>query len=108
MRKFAFALTVLFFVWSTFLNAQCTGGRYHDLVFPGSPTVTSDIVYGSNLDQFGATVSLKLDIYEPACDNATNRPLIVFAHGGGFVSGDKTDAGYEQTAVALAQLGYVV
>jgi para-nitrobenzyl esterase len=90
------------------LNAQCSNGRYHDLVFPGNPTVISDIVYGSNTDYLGNTVQLKLDIYQPACDVATNRALIVFAHGGSFVTGDKADAGYVQTAVALAQLGYVV
>jgi len=90
------------------LNAQCSGNRYHDLVFPDNPVVTSDIVYGSNLDQNGATVSLKLDVYQPACDNASNRALIVFAHGGSFMTGDKADAGYAQTATALAKLGYVV
>ncbi|MCW5907759.1 MAG: alpha/beta hydrolase fold domain-containing protein [Chitinophagales bacterium] len=110
MKKFhpyglAGALVMLLCLETT---AQCTGGRYHDLVFPGSPTVTSDVVYGSNLDQNGATVQLKLDVYEPACDVATNRPLVIFAHGGSFVTGDKADAGYVQTAVALAQLGYVV
>ncbi len=98
----------LLLVFSATLNAQCSGGRYHSLIFPGAPTVTSDVVYGSNTDYLGATVSLKLDIYRPACDTATNRPLVVFAHGGSFMTGDKADAGYAATAIALAQLGYVV
>jgi para-nitrobenzyl esterase len=101
------AVVMLCFI-SLQVYAQCSGGRYHDMVFPGNPTVISDVVYGSNTDYLGNTVSLKLDVYQPACDNATNRALVVFAHGGSFVTGDKADAGYVQTAVALAKLGYVV
>ncbi len=109
MRK-AFALfSVLILIFSSAqLNAQCTGGRYHDLIFPGSPDVTYDVQYGQNLNYLGQNEILKMDIYEPACDNATNRALVVFTHGGSFVTGDKGDASYVQTAVALAQLGYVV
>lgn len=103
-----FTTAILLYFFSAKLDAQCSGGRYHDLVFSGAPVVTSNVVYGSNLDQNGATVSLKLDIYEPACDVATNRSLIIFAHGGGFVAGDKSDAGYVQAAIGLAKLGYVV
>ncbi len=99
---------ILFLGFTISLHAQCTGGRYHDMVFPGNPTVVSDVVYGSNKDYQNNTVQLKLDVYKPACDTATKRPLVVFAHGGSFMTGDKADAGYAATAVALAQLGYVV
>ena len=110
MKKYITLCIALIFgaAFATQLKAQCSGGRYHDAIFTGTPTVTSNIVYGSNLDQNGATVSLKLDVYQPACDTATNRPLIVFAHGGGFVAGDKSDASYVLLAQGLAQMGYVV
>lgn len=101
-------LALLLQVFFHSINAQCAGDRYHSLVFPGSPIVTSNITYGSNLDQYGVSQTLKLDVYEPACDTSNSRPLIVFAHGGSFVSGDKADASYVATATALAQLGYVV
>jgi poly(3-hydroxybutyrate) depolymerase len=84
------------------------GGRYHDVVFPNTPTVITDVVYGSNVNYLGQSVQLKMDIYLPACDTATNRALIIFAHGGSFVTGDKADPEYVQTATALARLGYVV
>ncbi len=106
--NFFFVMLVSLSVLSTDIQAQCSGGRYHDMVFPGNPVVTSDIVYGSNRNWQNNVVDLKLDVYRPACDNATDRALIVFAHGGSFMTGDKADASYAQTAIALAKLGYVV
>ncbi len=110
MKNFTalFPVLLVLSAFSTQLNAQCTGNRYHDRIFPGNPTVTSDVVYGSNTDQNGAAFSLKLDVYQPACDTGTNRALVIFAHGGGFVQGDKADPSYAQLCVGLAQLGYVV
>ncbi len=92
----------------TQLNAQCTGGRYHNYIFPGAPVVTSNVTYGSNTKSNGSTQILKLDIYEPLGDVATNRACIVFAHGGGFTQGSKTDASYVQFCTQLTKLGYVV
>ena len=109
MKKISLLIgTVLFSVCFFGVNAQCSGGRYHSIVFPGSPTVVSNVIYGNNTDYLGNNYVLKLDVYKPACDTVTRRPLIVFAHGGSFVSGDKADASYAATATALAQLGYVV
>lgn len=88
------------------LNAQCSGNRYHDFVFPGA-TVTSDVVYGSNTTFSGNIQSLKLDVYEPQGDTASERPLIVFAHGGSFVGGSKSDASYVKICTDFARLGYV-
>ncbi len=103
-----FSGILFLFLFQVQSKGQCIGGRYHDLVFPGNPTVTSDVVYGNNTNYLGANEVLKLDVYRPACDTATRRALVVFAHGGSFVTGDKADPGYVATATALAQLGYVV
>lgn len=91
---------------TTTINAQCFGGRYHNYVFSGS-TVTSNVVYGSNLDKAGATFSLKMDIYQPTGDVATNRPLVIVAHGGSFVGGSKTGNDVVPICQSLAKLGYV-
>ncbi len=49
--------------------------------------------------------NLSLDIYQPANDMETNRPVIILAHGGAFSGGSKTLlAGL---AEALAKRGYV-
>ena len=62
MKIFTF-LTFIFFI-SINGHSQCSGGRYESDVFP-AVTVTSNIVYGSNISTSGATTSLKLDFYEP-------------------------------------------
>ena len=33
-----------------------------------------------------------MDVYVPDGDTYTNRPLIVFCHGGSFMNGDKEDS----------------
>ena len=110
MKKRYTLITVsaLLIVSSAQMAAQCTGGRYVNKIFPGNPIVTSDVVYGNNTKYDGSNQILKLDIYEPQCDVASNRPLIIIAHGGGFAQGTKADLPYVQLCVGLAQIGYVV
>lgn len=52
--------------------------------------------------------SLDLDVYFPMYDNATNRPLIFYVHGGGFSGGVRNDAGTQAYCKRLAKHGYVV
>ncbi|MGZ4716976.1 MAG: hypothetical protein ACXWCB_09815, partial [Acidimicrobiales bacterium] len=80
--------------------------RYRDAVF-ASVTTTSDVVYGSAVDQQGQTVSLTLDSYLPVGDSVTSRPAIVWVHGGSFSSGDKTSPELVDEATTFAKKGYV-
>ncbi len=59
---------------------------------PGS--VTKNIVYGSNKNYLGQQEDLALDIYYPFQTNpsGTKYPVIVWIHGGGFITGDKATA----------------
>lgn len=50
---------------------------------------------------------LKLDIYMPAGDTMTARPLIIFMHGGGFSGGMRTNEGEVKFAESAARKGYV-
>lgn len=53
------------------------------------------------------TLQLKMDIVLPPNATTTNKqPLIVFIHGGGFVTGDKDDMTLQ--ALSYAKAGYVV
>jgi carboxylesterase type B len=79
--------------------------RYRDAVFTTVNT-TSDVSYGSSVDQNGTTVDLKLDIYEPDGDTNTKRPAIVWVHGGGFSGGDKTSGEIVFEATEMAKKGY--
>jgi hypothetical protein len=63
--------------------------RYRDAVF-AAVTMTSNIVYGSAMNIAGQTITLQFDFYEPTGDSVTQRPAIIWVHGGSFSSGDKT------------------
>jgi len=80
--------------------------RYRDAVFD-VVSITSDVSYGSAVDQQGAAVDLKLDVYEPARDTIASRPAIVWVHGGSFSGGDKTSAEIVFEATEMAKKGYV-
>ncbi len=82
-----------------------SGTRYVDDIF-NEVDVTLDIKYGENAALVGITQSLFLDIYEPSGDATNNRPLLVLAHGGAFVSGTKTSL--KELCTAYAMKGYVV
>ena len=47
-----------------------------------------------------------MDIYQPKGDQLSKRPLIILAHGGYFLFGDKNE--FSEEAVTLAKAGYVV
>jgi len=54
------------------------------------------------------TLDLKMDVYEPADDASSTRPLMVFIHGGAFFNGDKQDDPVAKWCQHYASLGYVV
>jgi len=91
------------------LSAQfnCEGGRFLEEVFPNF-ILTSNITYGSAENVTGANQSLQLDIYEPQGDTASLRPLLILAHGGSFIFGNKTGPDVVPLCVKYAKLGYVV
>lgn len=68
--------------------------------------VQHDIVYGSAVNVDGFDVSLALDVYTPRGDASLKRPVYIYAHGGFFAFGDKSEgSGWGNR---LAQRGYVV
>jgi predicted esterase len=79
--------------------------RYRDQVFP-TYTKTADLQYGSAPDLANQPVALRLDLYQPAGDTVTQRPALVWVHGGGFSGGDKGDEGGQ--VEQFVKRGYVV
>lgn len=90
------------------LKAQnpCATGRYASDTFT-NVTVTSNVVYGSNIKANGSAQTLMMDIYQPTGDVETNRPLIIWAHGGSFISGSSTNSDVVALSQAFAKKGYV-
>ncbi|MEM7659581.1 MAG: hypothetical protein AAF399_25930, partial [Bacteroidota bacterium] len=98
--------------------------RYQDAIFTDVDS-TADVVYGNNIDIYPIILGLsttpvpsdlKMDIYEPAGDTATNRPVIVLIHTGtyfdpvlnGSPAGLRTDSIIVELANRFAKRGYVV
>jgi para-nitrobenzyl esterase len=107
MRKYL--LLLLSVALSQFAEAQtgCGNGRYQTDIF-ATVDVTSDITYGQNITLQNQNQVLKLDFYEPQGDILPARPLVIMAHGGNFIGGDKAGADIEPVAMSLAKAGYTV
>ena len=50
-------------------------------------------------------MALKLDLYQPDGDRVAERPVLIFVHGGGFWTGNKSDG--TDLATAFARRGFV-
>jgi acetyl esterase/lipase len=78
--------------------------RYRDAVF--AETTKTTYVYKAPPDLVtGKVVPLRLDVYRPVGDTLAKRPAIIWIHGGGFRSGDRSHMG--AIAAEWAQKGYV-
>src|SRR4051794_16962752 len=80
--------------------------RYRDQVF-SQFTKKTDIVYGVAPDGNGQPEKLKLDLYQPKGDTISKRPVVIWVHGGGFSSGDKSDDKIVDLSERFARKGYV-
>ena len=81
--------------------------RYKDEIF-SSYDLISDIQYGRAIKVNGTAMDLFLDFYRPSGDTVTNRPIVIFIHGGGFKDGDKVSGFGTRVCSSLAKRGYVV
>lgn len=84
---------------------DCNGGRYtSQSTFP-NVTVTQAVVFGSNTGVNGQPQTLRLDVYEPAGDVLDQRPVMIVAFGGSFITGTRADVA--PLCQAFARMGYV-
>ena len=85
------------------------GQRFIDPIFEAIE-VHSDVVYGNAMNYQGVSQDLLLDFYEPVGDVAEKRPLIIYAHGGGFTDTNQTKELVHIAAFcdSMARRGYVV
>lgn len=88
--------------------------RYTETLFDNM-NVTLNVVYGSapklnaayNDESNTSQMDLVMDVFEPAGDDLTLRPAIIFAHGGAFVSGNRNHDDMVAFCDTLAKKGYV-
>jgi acetyl esterase/lipase len=81
--------------------------RYIETIFD-AVQVERDLIYGRSVDETGNLIPLTLDLYQPQGDPSQRRPVIVWAHGGGFETGDKGDPLDAAVANTFARYGWVV
>ena len=99
-----YVLLALLFLISSQLFSQCDG-RYENEIFD---EVSKAIVEYTDVYAWSALDSgLDMDIYQPVGDTATNRPLLIFAHGGVYIEGDKNSNTMVTLCEAFAKRGYV-
>jgi len=98
MKKIILLITSLLI--SNFIFSQCNG-RYETEIFSSvsDTTVNYSDVYTDNAHE--------MDIYTPDGDTETNRPLIIFIHGGTFIAGDKANSDCIDFCKKFAKMGYV-
>jgi len=95
MAKYIFITLLTLNFWMS--QAQCNG-RYETEIFTDASVQTVNYSTVNQLD---------LDIYTGDGDTETNRPLVILAHGGSFISGTKTNPLMVTLAEKLAKRGYV-
>jgi acetyl esterase/lipase len=116
-RTSTFLAILMMLAWGT-TSAQ----RYMTETF-SDVDVTTDVTYGVNatvllVPVLGEAVpeELKMDVYTPAGDTETERPVILYFHTGNFLptpqngqpTGTRTDSTAVEVCTRLAKLGYVV
>lgn len=79
--------------------------RYKDKVF--TQVSMDSVVYGNAKNYSSTPQDLKMNIFEPMGDTVTNRPLLVLAHGGSFVGGDRYAPDVAYLCTEFAKRGYV-
>lgn len=80
--------------------------RYFEEVF--SEITINTYTYGRNTTQGGNSIDLKLDVYQPVGDPLSERPLIIYIHGGGFTINNRTTIKSLGFLQRLAKSGFVV
>ena len=95
--------------------AQCDTGRYYSPIFTSERTQenvvfqsTPSLIAPCNFEALTIDLPYTLDVYEPVGDTLTKRPILVYAHGGGFIIGDKRIVPVPEYCHGMAQRGFVV
>ncbi len=120
MKKLFFGITLIF---CAFTQAQQLSNRYvseinnnvqvvQNVIFSTNiPSVKTTNLFGNqiaNEESYGQVqATLKMDIYKPSNDTLSKKPVIIFAFGGGFVNGERTEKSMVQLCQAFAKRGFV-
>ena len=93
-------LSLILLSISIFSYGQCNG-RYQTEIF--NTVSVSTVNYSDVYNDFFH----KMDIYTPDGDTVTNRPVILYMHGGAFYAGEKGSVDCVDFCTSYAKKGYV-
>ncbi|MBC7919680.1 MAG: alpha/beta hydrolase [Ferruginibacter sp.] len=88
------------------LTDPATKERYKDELF--SSFTKSTVQFDTQPDYHGKPTALSADLYQPTGDKATNRAVVVYVHGGGFIGGTRDGSNIPYLCEELSKRGYVV
>ena len=103
MKSFLVLVAFFVFQYSFAQEMTCVEGRYQSEIFADYTMTT--IQYGQNIDALQQNKNLMMDVYTPNDDSQPERPLMIVAHGGSFVSGVRQDM--DRFCVELVKKGFV-
>lgn len=106
MTRYKLSLILLFFTISLLAqdHPTCNTQRYRLDVFE-NVKATKGIKFADETTIAGNEQELFMDVYEPAGDVATNRPVVVLGFGGSFLSGSRSEIA--PICEMFAKKGYV-
>ena len=81
----------------------CNSGLFINNFF--NPEMIPDIQYGEAENWLGVNQSLEMNIFMPDDGLLENRPLIMFVHGGAFITGDRSDM--NELCMEYTSKGYI-
>ena len=88
--------------------ADCNGERYKEKIFD-EIIIHDALVYGEKITSTGDLQVLHYDVYMPANDTETDRPVLMLAHGGGYIDFiNQKSPDIVRLAEEFAHRGYVV
>lgn len=107
LRKYSPSFSLYLLTFLDLLSAN-TGIMFIDEIYGCQRTEGIQYGTGSTGNPASGYIDLYLDIYEPTGTNLPEkRPVMVFIHGGGFVSGDKGAITIRNICESFTKRGYV-
>lgn len=103
-----YLILIVAFIPATIASQICDTTRYKKAVF-SDVQVHKDVKYGeAQVWNFPYNnTDLNMDIYEPIGDSITRRPLMIWVHPGGFLTGSKEADDMVALCDSFAKRGYV-
>lgn len=104
-RPLILVITAMFLMTHYGQAQTCADSRYLTEIF--DELIIDTVHFGEGPNIQGGNQQLYMDVYRPVGDTVSDRPVLVFAFGGGFLQGDRWESHVTKTCERFAKAGYV-